>query len=152
MELAYSKDYSNLEKNICFKAIQNSEKSNRVPQAWKNVCHQIFDDWEVQIMRILQKKGWYLRRDIFLKKVYKWAKHGFSYGKPMFTKKKGYKWAFFFSPFVKKSLQKKVYKWAKHGFSIGKPMFSPFVNFLKNMSLRRYHPFTIKIHDQESKK
>ena len=29
-------------KNICFKAIQNDGKSNRVCQALTEVCHQIF--------------------------------------------------------------------------------------------------------------
>ena len=37
-------------KNICFKAIQNACKSNRVSQAWTEVCHEIFGGWEVQTM------------------------------------------------------------------------------------------------------
>ena len=33
-------------KNICFVAIQNGCKSNRVVQTWMEVCHEIFDGWE----------------------------------------------------------------------------------------------------------
>ena len=42
--------YFNLAKNICFGAIQNAGKSNRVFQAWTEVCDKKnFDSWEVQI-------------------------------------------------------------------------------------------------------
>ena len=35
---------------------------------WTEVCHQIFDGWEVQIMWNLPKNVWYIRRSMFFSK------------------------------------------------------------------------------------
>ena len=40
--------------NISFEAIQNGYRSNRMPQALTEVCHQIFVGYEVQTMWNLQ--------------------------------------------------------------------------------------------------
>ena len=65
-------------KNICFEAIQNINKSNRVLQAWIEVCHWIFAGWEVQTMWNLLKNMQYVCWSMFLSKyVYKEAEHGF---------------------------------------------------------------------------
>ena len=45
-------------KIICFQAIQNDSKSNRMLQFWTKVCHQTLVSWEVQTM-------WNLQCDIY---------------------------------------------------------------------------------------
>ena len=53
--IVYRKNYF----DICFEAIQNTDKSNLVLQAWTKVYHQIFADWKVKTMWNLQKNVWY---------------------------------------------------------------------------------------------
>ena len=44
-------------------------------QGWKEVCHQVFEDWEVQTVWNLQKNMWCVCK----KNVYNEAKRGFDY-------------------------------------------------------------------------
>ena len=65
LELIYCIKSFQSRKKFPFQAIQNGSKSNKMPQAWTEVCNQIFINWKLQTMSNLQKKVWYVQRSMF---------------------------------------------------------------------------------------
>ena len=64
LELIFCRNYFNLEKNICFEAVQNDLYDEEF-SAWTKVCHQIVGSEEGLIKWSLQNNAYSVRKFMF---------------------------------------------------------------------------------------